>query len=173
LRRSTARAGDLVAVSGTIGDGALGLAVLRNRLTVRGAAAEHLVARYRVPQPRFALGQRLAGLATSCMDVSDGLAGDLAHICEASDLGAVVEAAKVPLSPAAAEVVAREPEWLTTILTGGDDYELLFTVPPERERDIAELPATVIGRMEPGGGVRVLDDVGRALDLGRGGYRHF
>jgi thiamine-monophosphate kinase len=131
------------------------------------------VARQHLPQPRVALGQRLLGLATACMDVSDGLAGDLAHICEASGLGAVIEAARVPLSPPARAILARDPKWLTTILTGGEDFELLFTLPPERESELAGLPVTVIGRMEAGSGVRVLDEGGDPLDLGAGGYRHF
>jgi thiamine-monophosphate kinase len=172
LRRSTARVGDLVAVSGTIGDAALGLAVIRGRIpAAEGTGA--LVDRQRLPQPRVALGQRIVGLATACMDVSDGLAGDLAHICGASGLGAVVEAARVPLSPPARYILAQDPQWLTTVLTGGEDYELLFTLPPARESELAGLPVTVIGRMEAGSGVRVLDDEGNALDLGAGGYRHF
>jgi thiamine-monophosphate kinase len=172
LRRSTARAGDLVAVSGTIGDAALGLAVIRGRLP-SGEGTDALVDRQHLPQPRIALGQRLVGLATACMDVSDGLAGDLGHICEASGLGAVVDAARVPLSPPARAILARDPQWLTTVLTGGEDFELLFTLPPERESELAGLPVTVIGRMEVGRGVRVLDDRGNALNLGAGGYRHF
>ena len=172
LRRSTARAGDLVAVSGTIGDAALGLAVIRGRLP-SGEGTDALVDRQHLPQPRIALGQRLVGLATACMDVSDGLAGDLGHICEASGLGAVVDAARVPLSPPAQAILARDPQWMTTVLTGGEDFELLFTLPPERESELAGLPVTVIGRMEAGSGVRVLDERGNALDLGAGGYRHF
>ena len=136
LRRSTARAGDLVAVSGTIGDAALGLAVIRGRLPA-GEGTDALVDRQHLPQPRVALGQRLVGLATACMDVSDGLAGDLGHICEASGLGAVIEAARVPLSPPARTILARDPQWLTTMLTGGEDFELLFTLPPERESELA------------------------------------
>ncbi len=172
ILRSTARDGDLVAVTGTIGDGALGLAVLRGRLP-RNELNEALVTRYRLPEPRLALGQRLAGIATAAMDVSDGLAGDLAHICEASGLGAVIEAARVPLSPAARSALEGDPRWLPTILAGGDDYELLFTLPPDREAALADLPATVIGRMRKGSGVTALDATGRAIELGAGGYRHF
>lgn len=172
LRRSTARPGDLVAVSGSIGDAALGLAVLRGRIP-KGEGTEALISRYHLPQPRIALGQRLAGRATACMDISDGLAGDLAHICEASGLGAVIEAARVPLSAQARAIVARDPKWLTTVLTGGDDYELLFTLPPARESELAGLPVTVIGRMEAGSGVKVVDSTGNPLALGVGGYRHF
>jgi len=172
LRRSTAHAGDLVAVSGTIGDAALGYALRSGRLAA-GEGAEMLLSRHYLPQPRMALGRSLVGLASSCMDVSDGLAGDLAHIAEASGLGAVIETAKVPLSPPARAVLARDPQWLKTILTGGEDYELLFTLPRARESELRDLPVTVIGRMEAGKGVRVLDDAGRPLDLGAGGYRHF
>jgi len=172
LRRSTAHAGDLVAVSGTIGDAALSYALRSGRLAA-GEGAEMLLSRHYLPQPRMALGRSLVGLASSCMDVSDGLAGDLAHIAEASGLGAVIEAAKVPLSPPAKAILRRDPQWLKTVLTGGEDYELLFTVPPERESDLRDLPVTVIGRMEPGRGVRALDDAGHPLDLGAGGYRHF
>jgi thiamine-monophosphate kinase len=172
LRRSTAHAGDLVAVSGSIGDAALGLAVLRGKIPP-SAGTEYLVSRYRLPEPRIGLGQRLAGLATAAMDVSDGLAGDLARICEASGLGAVIEASKVPLSASSRAIVARDPAWLATILTGGDDYELLFTLPPGNEDELAGLPVTIIGRMHPKGGVVVLDDAGRTLELGAGGYRHF
>jgi thiamine-monophosphate kinase len=172
LRRSTAQAGDVVAVSGSIGDGALGLAVLRGQIPA-DMGTDYLVSRYRLPEPRIALGQRLAGLATAAMDVSDGLVGDLAHICEASGLGAVIEAPRVPLSAPSRTIAARDPRWLATILTGGDDYELLFTIPPERRGELAAMPVTVIGHMKSNGGVIVLDEAGRRLDLGNGGYRHF
>jgi thiamine-monophosphate kinase len=172
LRRSTAQAGDLVAVSGTIGDAALGYAIRRGRIPA-GEGAEMLLSRHYLPQPRVALGCRLVGLATSCVDVSDGLAGDLAHIAETSGLAAVVEATKVPLSPAARAILARDPRWLETVLTGGEDFELLFTLPPARAGELRDLPVTVIGRMEPGSSVRVLDAAGRRLELGAGGYRHF
>src|SRR5262249_50720119 len=143
----TARAGDLVAVSGRIGDAALGLAVLRGRLP-RDACSPALVSRYHIPEPRLALGQRLSGLATACLDVSDGLAGDLGHIAEPSGLAGVIEADRVPLSDPARAILARDPHWLRTILTGGDDYELLFTLAPERVSELDGLPVTVIGHME-------------------------
>jgi thiamine-monophosphate kinase len=172
LRRSTAQAGDLVAVSGTIGDAMLGLARLQGRLAAIAGETE-LIARYRLPQPRLALARKLAGLASGGLDVSDGLVGDLGHICEASGVGAVIQAQRVPLSAPARAVLAREPERLASLITGGDDYELLFTLPQALETELAGLPVTVIGRMEAGQGVRVLDGAGRALALGPGGYRHF
>ncbi len=120
-----ARAGDAIWVTGTIGDGALGLQVARGRLA---DPTGHLLDRYRLPQPR--VGLALSGIASAAMDVSDGLVQDLGHICRASDVGAVLEADAVPLSDAAR---AAGPDWLVTCLTGGDDYEVLMAVPPGRE----------------------------------------
>jgi len=191
LRRSTARPGDRVWVSGTIGDGALGLIAAQNLAT--RLSPDHvafLADRYRVPQPRVALGRELAGVATAAMDISDGLVGDLGHICAASGVLAVIEAARVPFSPAAAAAISVGlGEGLTTALTGGDDYELLFTAPPTFDERIAAIAArigarlTAIGTIMPpednaGGGsdgsrVQVIGTDGRALALARGGYRHF
>lgn len=180
LRRSGAQAGDGVWVSGTIGDGALGLAAARGEaLGVDADVAALLADRYRLPRPRVTLGPRLVGLAHAAMDVSDGLVGDLRHICDASGLGAEIEAARVPLSAAACAVLARAPERLREVLTGGDDYEILFTAPASRDRALAALSEemgvtlTRIGTMAVGGGVTVRDAAGRAMETGHGGYRHF
>jgi thiamine-monophosphate kinase len=172
LRRSGAKAGDLIAVSGTIGDAALGLARLRGEIG-GFMGDDELIERYLLPQPRLALAQRLIGLATAAMDVSDGLVGDLAHICNASKLRGVIESAKLPLSKAARHLLAEQPQRLVTILTGGDDYELLFTVSATRKAELARLPVTVIGHMEAGQGTNVIDARGHAIDTGKGGYRHF
>jgi thiamine-monophosphate kinase len=172
LRRSGARAGDLVAVSGTIGDAALGLARLQGRLEPF-IGEPQLIERYRLPQPRLTLASKLAGLATAGMDVSDGLVGDLGHICSASGLSAVIQASRVPFSAPARAVLETQPELREVLLTAGDDYELLFTLPEGRESELAGLPVTIIGRMEAGTGVRVLDGDGRPMDVGVGGYRHF
>jgi thiamine-monophosphate kinase len=177
LLRAGARRGDAVYVSGTIGDAALGLLVLTGKL--RGIGASHrrfLADRYRLPQPRLALGAAVAPLATAAMDVSDGLVADLGHICDASRCGAEIEAAAVPASPAA---LAAGADHLPRRLAGGDDYELLFTVPPRAE---ARLPAlarragvalTCIGRIVPRKGVRVLGPNGKPLRLDAGGWQHF
>ncbi|HEV2677107.1 MAG TPA: thiamine-phosphate kinase [Aliidongia sp.] len=177
VRRGGARPGDLVFVSGTIGDGALGLDAAQGKLdgVLDPADVAFLADRYRLPRPRADLGPRLSGLACAMMDVSDGLVGDLGHICDVSGVAGVIEAAKVPLSAAA----ARLPDRLETVLTGGDDYELLFTAPPERQGAImaaaaaASVPVTVIGRIEAGQGVRVLDGAGREVTLNGVGWRHF
>lgn len=131
LRRSGAQPGDLVYVSGTIGDGALGLKILRGELAgLSGEQANELIGRYRLPRPRVGLGARLAGVASAVIDISDGLAADLTHILDASGAGAEIEAGTVPLSEPAAATLAGDVGLIETILTGGDDYELLFTVAP-------------------------------------------
>jgi thiamine-monophosphate kinase len=185
IRRGGARAGDTVFVTGTIGDAALGLAVLgAARPANQSASAAFLIDRYQLPRPRVALGPHLIGLATAGLDVSDGLVADLRHLCVVSGLSAVVEAGSVPLSPAASLAVAGDPGRLATVLTGGDDYEILFTAPGTAAARIAELSRstgvaiTPIGRLSAlsGGeqpGVVVLDDVGRPLNLVSEGWAHF
>jgi len=175
MRRNGARVGDAIYVSGRIGDAGVGLRILRDGL-VGGAAAERetAIARYRRPGPRLALGQALRGLATACIDVSDGLIADLGHLAAQSGAAMVVDLAVVPLSPladliggAAAAVVA------------GDDYELLFTAPFGDERRLlaaAQGTGTAvsrIGRVAAGEGVEVIDAAGEKVELARPGYRHF
>jgi len=179
LRRSGARAGDTIYVSGTVGDGALGLKSARGELPdLSEDDRAWLVGRYRLPQPRLALGQALSGLASAALDVSDGLIGDLGHIAETSKVACVVEAERVPLSQAARAALTGAPELRESALTGGDDYELLFTVPPEREAALAAasqrvgLPVTEIGVVAAGEGVRVLDAAGQPLHFARAGYVH-
>jgi thiamine-monophosphate kinase len=180
LRRSGARPGDRIYVSGTIGDAALGLEALQGKLPgLAEDARAYLAGRYRLPTPRVALGQGLVGLATSAIDISDGLAADLGHICETSGVRGVVAAPEVPLSDAARCALAADPGLLADILSGGDDYELLFTAPPEAAgplgalaRELA-LPLTEIGRIEAGTGVRMVDGAGREIALEHPGFRHF
>jgi thiamine-monophosphate kinase len=180
IRRSGAHAGDVVWVSGTIGDAFLGLYVLRGARA--DLAAEHrvaLIARFQVPEPRVALGPALCGLAHAMIDVSDGLLADLGHICETSSVAAVVELESLPLSPAARAFVVLDPDIAPRLATGGDDYELLFTASPEATEHIRalgsrlDLPLTAIGRIEPGAGVRLVDAAGRAIPVEVAGYRHF
>ena len=139
------------------------------------AGDEHLIDRYRLPKPRIPLAQQVAalGLATAALDISDGLVADLGHICEASGLAAVIEAGHLPLSPVARRALEREPKILEMLLTGGDDYELLFTSPAGRRDALAALPVTVIGRMEEGAGVKVVDPAGEVMTLARCGFQHF
>ena len=176
IRRAGASAGDAIWVSGTIGDGALGL------LAARGELADptgFLADRYRLPRPRLALGRRLAGIATAGMDVSDGLVQDLGHICRASGVAAELDAAAVPLS-AAARAAGLATGLLERCLTGGDDYELVIAVPRTREALLqrgaasAGIPVTRVGRFlagEPRVTVRTAD--GSEMKLQRGGWSHF
>ena len=174
LRRAGAREGDDVWVSGTIGDAALGL------LALGGEVADpdgFLVGRYRLPQPRLELGRRLVGIAHAAMDVSDGLVQDLGHLCRAAGLGAVVEAARVPASPAAR---AAGPGHLVRRLTGGDDYELLFAAAAaardavERAASACGTPVMRVGRFRAAPAcVTVLDERGAEIALARGGWSHF
>ena len=171
LRRTGARAGDEIWVTGTIGDGALGLMALQDKLADPDG---WLADRYRTPQPR--LGLKLHGIVSACMDISDGLVQDLGHLCRAAGLGAVIEAGLVPRSPAA---LAAGEAWLPTCLTGGDDYELILAVSPDRAVQLAaamlagNCTATRIGRFVAGGEVRVLDAAGLAISLDRPGWSHF
>jgi thiamine-monophosphate kinase len=180
VRRSAARPGDRVWVSGTIGDAMLGLGVLRGahpQLAARHRQA--LIDRFRLPDPRTRLGPALVGIARAMIDVSDGLLADLGHICETSSAGAVVESMALPLSEAAGAAVAAEPDLRPRLATGGDDYELLFTAPESAASAIAALaarfglPITPIGRIETGSGVRLVDADGRAVAVGTAGWRHF
>jgi thiamine-monophosphate kinase len=171
LLRGGARAGDMLYMSGTLGDAALGLAVLKGGLKKLSARHRtHLVSRYRLPQPRLDLGRKLIGTASAAMDISDGLVADLGHLCDASGVAATVETARLPLSDAARAALKADPSLLQTILTGGDDYEILFTA---ARRALPQLPVAAIGRIEAGRGVTVLDGAGRPMTLKRGGYRHF
>ena len=167
LRRSGARPGDLVCVSGTVGDAALALRT--------PDPAPELLERFRAPAPRVALGRALAGLATAAIDVSDGLVADLGHLCRASGVGARIAAARTPLSPPARALLRADPELIETVLAGGDDYELLFTLPQDRRGALASLPApaTEIGVVTAGGGVTVAGCDGAPLSLPRAGWRHF
>lgn len=173
LRRAGARAGDLVCVTGTLGDAAGAL-----RLHGSGSADAMLRGRMARPQPRIAVGIGLRGIATACIDVSDGLLADLGHVCSASGVGAELELEALPVSPAlAATFPAGEARMLG--LSGGDDYELCFTVPPARIAAVEALAAAGgcgiarIGRVVAGSGVRVRDAAGRDVKPAHAGWEHF
>lgn len=180
LRRRGAAPGDDLYVSGTVGDSALALRRLLGQASEGEAArTAALAARYRLPEPRGALGVGLAGVASACTDVSDGLVADVGRICAESGVRAEIDASRIPMSSAAAAAVAAEPALLTHVLTGGDDYELAFCAPPAGRAAIQALahestvPATRIGRALEGEGVEVRDARGRPVDLSSPGYRHF
>ncbi len=174
LLRRTARAGDALFMSGTLGDAALGLRILKGGL--RRMAVRHrafLVSRYRLPQPRLELGRKLVGIASAAMDISDGLVADLGHLCAASEVGAIVETARLPLSDAARAALTGDRTLLEAILSGGDDYEILFTAAPSARKRLTRLKVTEIGRIEAGRSVTLLSGDGRPIAVAHGGYRHF
>ncbi|MDV7338651.1 thiamine-phosphate kinase [Terasakiella sp. A23] len=172
VRRTTARAGDLICVSGTIGDGALGLLVAQDKLSDE---TSHLLNRYQCPQPRVDLGKELSGFATACLDVSDGLITDFRHM----DVGGAITWSKIPLSAPAQKLVSKDSSLISTILNGGDDYELLFAIDPKDETRLAEISErtetaiTVIGRIQDGSDISVIDGAGQKMDVAKVGYRHF
>jgi thiamine-monophosphate kinase len=182
--RSGAKPGAAVLVTGTIGDAALGLRLRRepdaaSRWSLEPAERDHLVARYLVPEPRNALAAALRDAASAAMDVSDGLAGDLAKLCRVSGVAAEVDVARVPLSPAARKGVAAEPALVETILTGGDDYEIVCAVMPDKVAafqtacSAVGVAATEIGRVVAGEGVRFVAPDGTALTFAHASFSHF
>jgi thiamine-monophosphate kinase len=183
LRRDGAAAGDLLFVSGTPGDAAAGLLleragaggmILPPALADAGAVLRR---RFLFPMPRVALGLALRGLASACIDVSDGLAGDAGKLAAASGCGARIEAQSLPLSPALVAAVGRDRA-VELALGGGDDYELCFSVPPGRLAELsaavadAGCPVRCIGVLTPEPGLRVLQD-GKLLPPAAAGYDHF
>ena len=177
--RSGARPGDAVFVSGTVGDAALGLRVRRGGIAAPDGG-KRLVDRYLHPQPRLALAPVLRRHATGAIDVSDGLVGDLGHICEASGVGAEIEARRVPLSPAARRALAADGALMSTVLNGGDDYEILATVAQSaagafmRAAKAAGVPVTRIGQIVAGKGPpMVRDALGQAIGVAQPSHTHF
>jgi thiamine-monophosphate kinase len=161
-QRRGAQMGDKVYVTGTLGDGALGLLARRNEIP----AHPHLLERYLLPKPRFFQSPHI----TSAMDISDGLLQDADHLAAASGVKLLIQAAKLPLSEAA------EPyrtSHLKTLVTGGDDYEILFTLPPDAPLPQADFPLTCIGEVQAGEGAVLLDESGITLHFSHTGWQHF
>jgi thiamine-monophosphate kinase len=173
LTRAGARAGDALWVSGTIGDGSLGLLAARGQL-----AAPSLERRYRRPEPRSTLGPLLIGIASAVADVSDGLLADAGHIAAASRLAVRIARECVPLSLAAKRALAATPSLWANVVGGGDDYELVIAVPPRKQRALLEAARSVgvkithIGNFAPGRGME-LTVAGRPMRAPRKGYVHF
>lgn len=174
IRRSGARPGDAVFVSGTLGDAGLAL----RRMLAGESVAPELRRRLECPEPRVELGQRLRGVASAMIDLSDGLAGDLGHILRASAVGAVLELHRLPLAPQVADVVAATDDW-SLPLASGDDYELCFCVPPahipnvERLAEALGLPLTRVGWIRASAGLDLRRPDGGRLTRPARGYDHF
>ena len=177
LSRSGAKVGDDIYVSGTLGDGAGGLMVLRNNLD--SEKYSHLVSRYHLPEPRLKLGKCLSGLATSAMDISDGLMGDISHICENSAVGAKLFIKKIPISSSLSNFLETKQAYSHLVWSGGDDYELLFTVAQKERKIIAGLSLelgiklTNIGEITAGNEAVLLNDAGSKINTDKSGYCHF
>ena len=177
LLRSGARVGDDLYVSGTVGDARLALEVFRGQLALDAVAFESVRAAMEQPQPRVALGLALRGIATSAIDVSDGLLGDLGHVLRRSGVGAVVDVDAVPRS---AVLASQSLAWQRECtLAGGDDYELTFTAPAASAGAVqaaarrAGVAATRIGRIEAGAALRLVDAAGRPVAHTFGSFDHF
>jgi thiamine-monophosphate kinase len=183
VHRGGAKPGDRIVVTGTIGDAALGLDICKGGAAATDLAddaAAMLVGRYRVPQPRNALAQAVRDHASAAMDVSDGLAGDLAKLCAASGVSAIIDAPSIPLSAPAATLLARGAVGIPAIVSGGDDYEILGAVPENRFEAFAQaaaraaVPVASIGTVIAGTlAPKFLDGQGREIPLPRLSYSHF
>ena len=179
--RAAGQPGDDLHVSGTLGDSALGLHLLQTEQTTLPAKSrEWLQQRYLLPQPRLDLGRAIAPLATAAIDISDGLLADLQHICTASATGAILEETRLPLSAPARTLLQQDPNLRRHILTGGDDYELLFSANPAQRQTIATLsrthniPITRIGRLTSDTQIHLLDANNNPQPLPPSlGYQHF
>lgn len=180
VRRAGADVGDRVFVSGTIGDAALGLMLRKGKdWKLTEPQRQHLASRYLLPQPRNALAEAVRTHASAAMDISDGLVGDFAKLCRASAVAADIQVPRIPLSDAAKAVVAADPAAIESVLTGGDDYEIVCTVPQAKADAFraaamaANVPVTEIGEIKPGECARFLTGDGRALAFKRTSFSHF
>ena len=178
LRRGGAKAGNDVWVTGNIGDAALAVAHRHGRIVLAEADYREAVQRLYEPTPRVSVGQSLRGLATSAIDVSDGLLADLTHICRLSGTGATIDLASVPVSSIGAKHIHSD-EGRNAILAGGDDYELCFTAHPNSRESIEDLtdvfgiPITRVGQIKRGKGVSLLGSDGKPVKIDGRGYDHF
>lgn len=184
VRRAGAKAGDVIVVTGTLGDSALGLALRRDpqlaaKAKLSAEEQAYLLERYLLPQPRSVLAKALREHAHAAMDISDGLAGDAVKLAAASGVAMEINSTKLPLSSAGGKLVVFDPALIETICTGGDDYEILAAVPAagvERFRHQAEesgVALSVIGSVKTGEGAGILDAEGRPLVFRRASFSHF
>jgi thiamine-monophosphate kinase len=185
VHRRGAKPGERIIVTGTIGDAALGLRLRSDadagrRWNLDDKSREHLLDRYRLPQPRSALAKLVQAHASAAMDVSDGLAGDLAKLCRTSGVTAQIDVARVPLSDAARTALAAEPALIETLLGGGDDYEIVCTVPAaQSDAFIAAAQAAGVAAADIGGATagegppRFIGADGKPLRLHKTSFSHF
>ncbi len=182
VRRAGAKPGDRVFVSGTIGDAALALGLRKGEgsaWNLNDKQRQHLLSRYLLPQPRNGLAEAVRTHASAAMDISDGLAGDLAKLCRVSGVAGEIAIDRVPLSEAARAVIARASKQIETVLTGGDDYEIICTVPAGKAASFraaaqaADVPVTDIGEIAPGEGAHFIAVDGSELVFQHASFSHF
>ena len=175
MTRSQAKIGDSLYVSGNIGDATLGLMVYQGFIAGEYHTLKH---KYDLPEPRITLGSKICGIASACIDISDGLVQDIGHICRLSNVGARVHLDQIPVSDEARDVLRRDPELIECICNGGDDYELAFTTAAKNHTQIMLIAAdlgvkvTKVGTIVAQPGVRVYDGEGGIVHLTHHGYRH-
>ncbi|TNG01087.1 MAG: thiamine-phosphate kinase [Gammaproteobacteria bacterium] len=178
LLRSGAMPGDMIYVTGHLGDAGAALLALQGELKLSGPQNDQLLKRLNRPEPRNQVGQRLSGLASACIDLSDGLIADLGHILQRSHTGATLYVERLPVSPTLQTCFDLAGGWYVP-LSSGDDYELCFTIPESRQAEVEsivqdfDLPITWIGMIESLPGLRLLMDDGSEYSGGAGGYDHF
>jgi thiamine-monophosphate kinase len=169
-------------VTGTIGDAALGMALRGGKAKtwkLNDAQRQHLMSRYLLPQPRNVLAEAIRNHASAAMDISDGLVGDFGKLCRASGVAADINVANVPISDAAKPVIAGDAAALKLILTGGDDYEIICTVPDKKTESFraaakaAGVPVTELGEIKTGEGARFIDGAGKPLVFEHASFSHF
>jgi thiamine-monophosphate kinase len=178
LKRSGAQIGDAIWVTGSIGDAYGGLQLcLHPDIPIADEHRSYLMQRYHLPTPRIELGQAIRALATSCLDISDGLLQDAGHIASASHVALSIESEAIPLSDAALELMQQDILFMD-LITGGDDYELLFTAPADASAQLMAIanqtgiPITRIGSVQPGSGVTLVDKAGMPIPFTKGGWQH-
>lgn len=184
VRRAGAKPGDRVVVTGTIGDAALGLRLRQDKAVATRwgldkTSSEFLTRRYLVPEPRNAIADILRAHASAAMDISDGLAGDLGKLCRASSVSAEIEAARVPLSPATSVALQKDASLIELILTNGDDFEVLASIPATRLASFQNAALSVgvtvtdVGVFAAGENAPVFNQDGRVLNFARRSFSHF
>ncbi len=180
ITRTGAQAGDDLWVTGTVGDAALGLKVAQGKYEASAERErDYLISRYQVPEPPVAFGRELHGIATTAVDVSDGLLGDLAHVCQQSGVGAVIERQRIPLSAAMEQHLVSDTAGWQLVFGGGDDYQILFAAPSDCRQQIMDLAAAQnvqvfrIGSVTQEKRMAVLDEVGQPIDAAPAGFTHF
>lgn len=180
IKRSGAKVGDSIYVSGTVGDAALGLKVVMKEIKLTDKTQEsYLTGRYHLPEPRLKLGRALRDTANAGIDISDGLLGDLQHVCVCSRVGAVIQKESIPVSGASKQVIDKQKKYWSSILSGGDDYELLFTAAQKDEKKIQKISESIglritkIGEVTSDKTLKLVDAKGKTFSFSDLGYRHY